>query len=614
MSTGNIEIVNNINTRFTNASDCDLCIYTETSNQKIHLGNTQGGLSKVSISTQGVGVGVSNPSYALDVSGDVNFSGVLRQGGIQYKGSQWTTTASSNAIYLNSSNVGIGTTNPQTSLHVTGDVLAATYDASSNGTAALPAYSWSNSSNTGMYLSNVGVIGFSTAGAHKVVIDSTGLAVGKTNATSALDVAGDINFTGILKQSGTAYVGSQFTTSNYGAGTSNFIYLLNSNVVIGDSNAASTNALTIKGNTLFNGNVTLTTGQLTFNGIRVGQTTVTGVASSITSQVPGISNDGSLTMYTLLPNQNEFRFRNSACNLIATLSNGRLGVGVANPVAPVDVSGYVSASTFEAKVTTGTAPFTVSSTTMVSNLNADLLDGQHSSFYQNATNINAGTLAIAYGGTGTSTLIGTTGTNTSKLVFSDAPTFTGTLNAYSVSASGTINANSLTQGGLNVITTGGGTCTGILESSQPYISMKLTTTQSIGNGGITAIKYAIDASYSANYSSYLTYNASTGAIQNATSKALPILISAGLHYVSNATGIRLIIIWSYTQNTQLYASGCPAFTTGDTTINSSHLLVLQPNEQIAICAYQNSGVAINVNSVTTTSQMAISRANIHVLV
>ena len=41
----------------------------------------------------GVG-GVSLPSAALDVSGDVNFTGILRQSGAPYVGSQWTTTTS----------------------------------------------------------------------------------------------------------------------------------------------------------------------------------------------------------------------------------------------------------------------------------------------------------------------------------------------------------------------------------------------------------------------------------------------------------------------------------------------------------------------------------------
>lgn len=43
----------------------------------------------------------------------------------------------------------------------------------------------------------------------------------------------------------------------------------------------------------------------------------------------------------------------------------------------------------------GVAPFAIQSTTVVFNLNADLLDGQQGSYYQNASNLNAGTLPEA---------------------------------------------------------------------------------------------------------------------------------------------------------------------------------------------------------------------------
>lgn len=55
----------------------------------------------------------------------------------------------------------------------------------------------------------------------------------------------------------------------------------------------------------------------------------------------------------------------------------------------------VSARTVKSSVATGTAPLEVLSTTVVTNLNADLLDGQHGSYYQNAGNLNAGTLPDA---------------------------------------------------------------------------------------------------------------------------------------------------------------------------------------------------------------------------
>ncbi len=56
----------------------------------------------------------------------------------------------------------------------------------------------------------------------------------------------------------------------------------------------------------------------------------------------------------------------------------------------IQVTGQVKST-----VSSGTAPFTVASATVVQNLNADLLDGQEGSYYQSADNINAGTLASA---------------------------------------------------------------------------------------------------------------------------------------------------------------------------------------------------------------------------
>ena len=54
----------------------------------------------------------------------------------------------------------------------------------------------------------------------------------------------------------------------------------------------------------------------------------------------------------------------------------------------VDIGSFsLTAETLVSDVTTGTAPFTVSSTTAVSNLNADLLDGNHGSHYTDFTNM-----------------------------------------------------------------------------------------------------------------------------------------------------------------------------------------------------------------------------------
>jgi hypothetical protein len=61
-----------------------------------------------------------------------------------------------------------------------------------------------------------------------------------------------------------------------------------------------------------------------------------------------------------------------------------------------DAGNYeIRSSTFESDVATGTAPLTIASTTLVSNLNADQLDGQHGSYYTTAANINVDEIGTA---------------------------------------------------------------------------------------------------------------------------------------------------------------------------------------------------------------------------
>jgi hypothetical protein len=67
----------------------------------------------------------------------------------------------------------------------------------------------------------------------------------------------------------------------------------------------------------------------------------------------------------------------------------------ASTVAARDASGNLTANVLISDVAIGTAPLTVTSTTKAANLNADLLDDQEGSYYLNATNISSGTLADA---------------------------------------------------------------------------------------------------------------------------------------------------------------------------------------------------------------------------
>lgn len=71
-----------------------------------------------------------------------------------------------------------------------------------------------------------------------------------------------------------------------------------------------------------------------------------------------------------------------------------------------DVGAFtLTALRFVSDQSTGTAPFTVASTTTVTNLSADLLDGQEGAYYLGLGNAT-GTLAVANGGTGSTTAAG----------------------------------------------------------------------------------------------------------------------------------------------------------------------------------------------------------------
>ncbi|MFY7729891.1 MAG: tail fiber domain-containing protein [Flavobacterium sp.] len=82
-------------------------------------------------STNNIGIGKS-PTYTLDVSGNINFSGMLTQNGQPYlSSSQWTT--STGGIYYNSGNVSIGkSTISSYALDVSGTIFTNSYITSRN--------------------------------------------------------------------------------------------------------------------------------------------------------------------------------------------------------------------------------------------------------------------------------------------------------------------------------------------------------------------------------------------------------------------------------------------------------------------------------------------------
>ena len=117
------------------ASDTDITFDTSNKLPVDIQGNLQVGTANlfVNTTTSNVGIGTSTPEYTLDVVGDINLSGDFYQGGSLFVSSLWTSET--NSLYYRSnvevgtanlfvdtttSNVGIGTSTPGYTLDVHG--------------------------------------------------------------------------------------------------------------------------------------------------------------------------------------------------------------------------------------------------------------------------------------------------------------------------------------------------------------------------------------------------------------------------------------------------------------------------------------------------------------
>lgn len=119
----------------------------------------------------------------------------------------YATGITNDAIVVNpSGNVGLSSTSPVQKLDVAGNAKANLFLASSNGTAAAPAYAWNTDQNMGMFRAGTDAMGFSTAGAERIRIASNGnVGIATTTTPQKLTVVGNTQSTRFLASSnGTA--------------------------------------------------------------------------------------------------------------------------------------------------------------------------------------------------------------------------------------------------------------------------------------------------------------------------------------------------------------------------------------------------------------------------
>jgi len=220
--------------------------------------------------------------------------------------------------------------------------------------------------------------------------DSTGKM--SMSLSQDLQTSASPSFVGITLTGDIAVNGGDITTT---AGTFN---LINTNATTLNIGGAATvlNVGASAGQTNILGDLNLATGKvLEINDVTI--LSATGLGSSVVS---------------------------SSLTSVGTITTGVWNAG------SVTSSGAVQGTTLASTIATGTAPITVTSTTLVSNLNADLLDGQEGSYYLALANAT-GTLASANGGTGVnngSSTITLGGNLTTSGAYAVTLTATGTTN------------------------------------------------------------------------------------------------------------------------------------------------------------------------------------------
>lgn len=187
-----VEIVNAGFTRFTNAVDGDMVLYTDSNTQSVCFGVNMGSNAALRITRCNIEIGVDVTLSNRDVAAQRLVIGMTPAGINTQTITSGFITSSASTVF--GSTLGISSTaapaytfalsNTQTDfrfINSTSNFIAFTSNmqvlGASNDTVSVPAYAWSNDVSTGLYHANTGVVGVTCGGVANVTFSNTNMIV-----------------------------------------------------------------------------------------------------------------------------------------------------------------------------------------------------------------------------------------------------------------------------------------------------------------------------------------------------------------------------------------------------------------------------------------------------